>query len=167
MNAVTVLFAAGLCLAAYYDVARRLVPNWLNVTILIAGLGLSTRGLGDLLLSVGIALAVILPFFHFRVYRGGDAKLLIACGAWLPVLDWLVGFAVGMLLGAVYAMIQLLRDPSDRERAGRTLSLLYLSRLGTLGEERDATARTVPMALPFGVGMMLAKQVDLISMVGV
>ena len=168
MSAVALLFTTGLMLAGYFDVTRRRVPNWLNVTLLLIGVGVSfsSRDVLDILTGIGTAFFVILPFFHFRVYRGGDAKLLIACGAWISYLDWLVGFAVGMLLGALHALVILMTDPVDRKRAGQTLWLLYFSRLGTLGEERDRESRTVPMAVAFGVGMALAFHTDLIGLLG-
>ena len=168
MSAVALMFTMGLVFAGYFDVTRRRVPNWLNITILLVGVGVSvfSRDIVDILTGVGTAFFVILPFFHFRVYRGGDAKLLIACGAWFSYLDWLIGFAIGMFLGALHALLILMTDPADRKRAGQTLWLLYVSRLGTLGEERDVGSRTGPMAVSFGVGMALAFHTDLIAMVG-
>ena len=83
MSGGAILFATGLVLAAYFDVAQRRVPNWLNVSLLVLGLASSveTGALMEALMTTGLAFVVILPFFYFRVYRGGDAKLLIACGA--------------------------------------------------------------------------------------
>ena len=154
--------------AGAYDACQRRVPNWLNVLILVSGvtLGLlSGRAFGTIMVSTFIAFVTILPFFHFRVYRGGDAKLLIACGAWFGVLDWFVGFAVGMALGAVYALIVLFFDRKEREASVLSLRLLFWSRLGTLGEDTSDARPTVPMAVAFGVSMLCVNFVDVSAFV--
>ena len=157
------VFGAALILAALYDVTERRVPNALNVLLLLGGCAASVvaeRAIWDIGLGVLCAFVVVLPFFHFRVYRGGDAKLLIACGAWLSELEWLLGFAIGMAFGALHALGLLLRDKEERKRASRSLFILYLSRLGSLGDERDGARPTVPMALSFGAGMLIMMCVD-------
>ena len=94
-TATFVLLVGG---AAWFDVHERRVPNWLNVTLLGTGVlfGLaSVSAWTDMVLGIGIAFGVILPFFVGEFIEG-DAKLLIACGAWFQPLEWLVGFALGM-----------------------------------------------------------------------
>ena len=169
MNIGAIVFTAGLVAAASFDATQRRVPNWINLVFLSAGMAFSwsDRGGADIALGLCIAFVVILPFFYFRVYRGGDAKLLIACGAWLTTLDWLIGFAIGMLLGALHGLMVMVTDPSDRERAKRSLWLLYFSRLGTLGAEREAGSRTIPMAVSFGIGMVIVFHTDLSAVLGV
>ena len=139
------------------------MPNGLNVAILVAGLlfgWLNQVVLTDLLLGVATAFGVILPFFALRVYRGGDAKLLIACGAWLQPLEWLTGFALGMTLGAIWAIIVVVLDRDERREAILTLRVLYWSRLGTVGEETAGGRKTVPMAVAFGVAMSMVRLVN-------
>ena len=169
MSDDSLLFASALLLAAFYDTTQRRVPNWLNMVLLLTGLAYAVfehQGV-ERALAIGCAFLVVLPFFHFRVYRGGDAKLLIACGAWVSAFTWLVGFAIGMCLGALHAVVLLAVDSRDRQRAKQNLWLLYFSRLGTLGDERDTGRPTIPMAVHFGLGMMLVRQLDVLSLLGV
>jgi Flp pilus assembly protein protease CpaA len=165
--ASSVVFAALLGSAAAYDVGQRRVPNWLNLLILVSGLGVGLVDEGTFganLLTVAVAFGTILPFFHFRVYRGGDAKLLIACGAWFDVLDWFVGFALGMALGAVYALVVIIFDRKERAASLLSIRNLFWSRLGTLGEEASEGRPTIPMAVSFGLAMVFVNHVDVLNM---
>lgn len=167
MVASSVVFAALLAWAAAYDVGQRRVPNWLNLLILVSGLcvGLVNEStFGANLLTVAVAFGAMLPFFHFRVYRGGDAKLLIACGAWFDVLDWFVGFALGMALGAAYGLIVVILDRQERAATLLSIRNLFWSRLGTLGEEASEGRPTIPMAVSFGLSMVLVNHVDVLNM---
>jgi Flp pilus assembly protein protease CpaA len=123
------------------------------------------RAFWDMCLTVGIAFAVILPFFHYRIYRGGDAKLLIACGAWLGSLEWLIGFALGMFFGAIYALGVLLTNRTERKASVQSLRLVFWSRLGTLGEDSSASRPTVPMAVTFGAAMLCVHFVNLLEFI--
>ena len=159
-TATFVLLVGG---AAWFDVHERRVPNWLYVTLLGTGVlfGLaSVSAWTDMVLGIGIAFGVILPFFALRVYRGGDAKLLIACGAWFQPLEWLVGFALGMAFGAVWALLVLGVKRGERREALLSLRLLFWSRLGTVGEDVAEGRTTVPMAVAFGASMTLMKLVN-------
>jgi Flp pilus assembly protein protease CpaA len=161
--ASSILFAVQIVVAGAYDVLQRRVPNWLNLLILASGMGFgiaSDRPFVSVLLTVAVAFGTILPFFHFRVYRGGDAKLLIACGAWFDALTWLVGFAVGMAIGALYAIVIVAVDRNEREASFLSLGNLFWSRFGTLGEQTSSERPTVPMAVSFGLAMIFAQNVD-------
>ena len=168
MDGGSVALTVLLVIAGAFDVKQRRVPNWLNGLLLVCGMSIGLmhhRSLGDMCLTIGIAFAVILPFFHYRIYRGGDAKLLIACGAWLGLLDWLVGFALGMLLGAIYALGILLTSQTERGASLQSLRLLFWSRLGTLGEDAVASRPTVPMAVTFGAAMLCVNFVDVLEII--
>ena len=151
--------------AGVSDWRSRRVPNALNVAILGVGIAWSMLVADRSILQMGISIAVafgtVLPFFIYGVYRGGDAKLLIACAAWNETLNWLVGFATGMLLGAAWALVVLARDADERSKATMSLTNLYLSRLGTLHRTLDSGRPTLPMAIPFGIGMLFVFDVEL------
>jgi prepilin peptidase CpaA len=112
--------AATLGVAAVFDARQRRVPNWLTYGAAIAALvwqawmGSLGAGLAGALACGGIG---ILLYIVSRL-GAGDAKLLIAIGAWLgmgPGLDValltlfggaLVGAAMLMVRGQVFAMIR-------------------------------------------------------------
>ena len=91
---LTLALVIGTLIAVYTDIKKRYVPNVISYTLLIIGL------FGNLIISVlnssiypfvySGALVVILYIASYGLYRigywgGGDAKLLVAYGAVLPV----------------------------------------------------------------------------------
>lgn len=123
-------------LAAAFDARLRRVPNWINLTLLLAGLGWSVgtsaagegwaaaaRAMGGVILGV----AVLYVPFTFRWIGGGDVKLIAASGAWLgPLgcLELLVGSALagGLLSGAAL----LFATSQDRRRVRDNLTAVAL-----------------------------------------
>ena len=156
-TATFVLLVGG---AAWFDVHERRVP-WLNVTLLGTGvLGLaSVSAWTDMVLGIGIAFGVILPFFALRVYRG-RREAPHRLRSWFQPLEWLVGFALGMAFGAVWALLVLGVKRGERRVAWLSLRLLFWSRLGTVGEDVAEGRTTVPMAVAFGASMTLMKLVN-------
>lgn len=72
----------------------------------------SLKDLGEILLSIVIPAALIVfvrwTYWLFRRREGiglGDAKLMAMLGAWLGLSGALLSFAVGVFLGAVFALI--------------------------------------------------------------
>ena len=168
MDGGSVVLTVLLVTAGVFDVRQRRVPNWLNGLLLACGLTVGLmhhRAFWDMCLTVSIAFGIILPFFYYRIYRGGDAKLLIACGAWFGPLEWLIGFALGMFLGAIHALVLLLTDRTERKASVQTLRLLFWSRLGTLGEDASASRPTVPMAVTFGAAMLCVHFVKILEFI--
>ncbi|MDP1555609.1 MAG: prepilin peptidase [Hyphomonas sp.] len=106
------LFLALCIFAALHDVNRLTIPNWLNLTIaalfvpaaLVSGLPLEI--LGGHLLAGGLAFVIAVGLFAFRIFGGGDAKMIPAVVLWmgpgaaLPFAYWmaLVGGACALLL---------------------------------------------------------------------
>lgn len=111
--------AAGLAYAAYTDILRREIANWLNAAIAVAApvfwwaTGLSFWP--DIVGQVGLAalvFAVGAGLFAIRAMGGGDVKLLTALALWLPwqpmlilvVLMSLIGGALTILLAGWHLM---------------------------------------------------------------
>jgi prepilin peptidase CpaA len=106
------LFLALCVFAAMHDVNRLTIPNWLNLTL--AGLfvpaaavsGLPLEILGGHLLAGGLAFVVAFALFSFRVFGGGDAKMIPAAVLWMgpaaafPFVYWMaiVGGACALIL---------------------------------------------------------------------
>lgn len=98
--------AALVVTAGIYDFRFRRIPNWLNLSGLILGLGLNLFffGLHGGLRSIeGLALAtgVYLPLYLLRGMGAGDVKLMAAVGALAGPANWFVIFVITSLLGAI------------------------------------------------------------------
>lgn len=164
------LFGLGLIGAAGWDLARRRVPNALNAAIAAAGLawqmigapaagavGGPLEGLLDGALGMLTGLGVVIVPFALRLYRGGDAKLVIALGAWLGPGRTAWAFLWGAAFGAAVALGVLAVAGRDlRRRVARNLKLAA----GTVSlpaVEPDRGGRHhVPMALAFAGGALAA-----------
>lgn len=105
------LFFALCVFAALHDVNRLTIPNWLNLTIAAlfvpAGLvsGVPLEILGGHLLAGGLAFVMAFGLFAFRVFGGGDAKMIPGVVLWmgpaaaLPFVIWMA--IVGGICAAI------------------------------------------------------------------
>ena len=90
-----VALAMALVMAAYTDIRRRQIDNWLNLGIALAAplfWWASGMGLGDIGWQLGCALAafvVLAGLFAFGAMGGGDVKLLVALALWIKPM-WFV-----------------------------------------------------------------------------
>src|SRR3954447_20758819 len=76
---------AGLFCAAWVDLRRRRIPNWLTAAILVAGFTQSLLPVhfaspGAAVAGFGAGFGVGLVMFVLRAFGGGDVKLLAALG---------------------------------------------------------------------------------------
>ena len=136
------------------------MPNALNGAILLAGCGSQIwrarlTGLLDALMGAGVGFALVLVPFAIRLYRGGDAKLVIALGAWLGPLGALWTFLWGAALGGIGALVMVLTmDRAARQRVRQNLELA--ARTATLPQvEARASRSHVPMAVAFSAGAVV------------
>ncbi len=138
------------------------MPNPLNGVIAAAGLGWQLTshgwaGLGAGVAGLGVAFALVIVPFAMRLYRGGDAKLVMALGVWLGPTRAAWMFLWGVALGGlVAAALVLTAGSSLRQRVRRNLTTA--ARTVTLPQvEGDRPARLhVPMALAFSAGAVVA-----------
>jgi prepilin peptidase CpaA len=96
--------------AAYYDLKIRKIPNWLNLSGVILGIGLNcfllqAAGLRLALLGLGLALLVYFPLFVVRGMGAGDVKLMAAVGAIAGPRDWLIIFLATAMIGGAVALV--------------------------------------------------------------
>jgi prepilin peptidase CpaA len=105
----------GLCVfAALHDVNRLTIPNWLNLTI--AGLfvpaalvsGLPLEILGGHLLAGGLAFVIAVGLFAFRVFGGGDAKMIPAVMLWMGPQAAVPFIYLMAILGGACALVLLI-----------------------------------------------------------
>ena len=167
--------AIALAIAAYTDLKRRQIDNWLNGAIALAApLYWFSAGFSlwpDVAWQVGMGLIVLFGFaliFARGGMGGGDVKLLAALALWLPPLVFftvlfltsLVGGAMSMVAGARY--LSLGSDaPAKRTLAytGTTLWLLgscYIAWVMNGGAPLNVGAVLSGFAVKLGLAALLA-----------
>jgi prepilin peptidase CpaA len=117
--------AIALLIAAFTDIRRRQIDNWLNAAIALgaplfwwaSGLSLWPGVALQIALAIG-AFVVLAGLFAIRAMGGGDVKLLTALALWMPVVLFarlLVVMALaGGVLTVVLAMWHVARRQTDR-----------------------------------------------------
>ncbi|MGE3693572.1 MAG: prepilin peptidase [Novosphingobium sp.] len=105
------LLAIALLVAAFTDIRRRQIDNWLNIAI-AAGAPLfwlaSGLSLVDIGWQLGVAVAtfaVLAVLFAMRAMGGGDVKLLTALALWIQPLWFLKLLIVMSLIGGVLTLV--------------------------------------------------------------
>ena len=141
------LFLALLAVAAVSDIARRKIPNWTVLALIVVWIGAAIAGqaVGPwyLALAAGaIAFAIGYALYHFGLMGAGDAKLFTA-GALFANLAFLLHFAlITALLGGVLAIAYLLVRPRKAMRG--------------LTAQGRAEALKNASGIPYGVPIALA-----------
>lgn len=112
--------------AGISDLRTRKIPNWLNLSGLILGLGLNAlllhgHGVVVALLGFGLSLLIYIPLYLVRGMGAGDVKLMAAIGSIAGPHNWLVIFVVTALLGGVLALALVF----FKKRIPETLSNLF------------------------------------------
>jgi prepilin peptidase CpaA len=99
------------CLAAFDDLRRNVVSNWINAFACLAGLLYHAidhgwAGLGQAVAGSLLGLVVFLVFYWLGAMGGGDVKLMAAFGALLGpsgiLLAALLAAPIGALIAALY-----------------------------------------------------------------
>ena len=117
--------AIALLIAAFTDMRRRQIDNWLNAAIALGApvfwwaTGLSLWPGVALQLGLAVAtFAVLALLFAIRAMGGGDVKLLTALALWLPAFLFvrllLVMSVAGGILTVVLCMWHITRRQTDR-----------------------------------------------------
>ena len=104
-----------LIVATATDLLWGKIYNWLTFPFLLTGLIYrfamqGTDGGVVALQSVAVAFALFFPLFAIRAVAAGDAKLLMAMGAWLDPKTTIEIAAVAILFGAAVGLVTLLRQ---------------------------------------------------------
>ena len=109
--ALLAALATGLVVAAFTDIRRRQIDNWLNAAIaltaplfwLAAGLSLPEIGI-QIALAAG-TFVVLAGLFALGAMGGGDVKLLTAIALWIEPL-WFLKLVVMMaMVGGVLTLV--------------------------------------------------------------
>lgn len=97
-------------IAAIYDLRFRRIPNWLNLSGVVLGLGINTLlfardGLVGAVLGMTCSLIVYVPLYLIRGMGAGDVKLMAAVGAIAGPWNWFGIFVATALLGGVVSIV--------------------------------------------------------------
>jgi prepilin peptidase CpaA len=156
---MSVALSALMVAAAVFDVRTRRVPNALTVSgfviaivlRFVAGPGTGIDGLTGAIL----AFVLSLPFFVLGVLGGGDAKLLVAVGAFMGPRDLLMAMLIIASVGGIIGAL-------DAARRGVLLPVLYncgdiLKSWATMGRRGSnrSLASSGAVAIPYGVAIGL------------
>ena len=121
---VAVVVSAGVC-----DLRTRRIPNWLNLSGLVLGLGLNAlllhgHGVVVALLGLGLSLLIYLPLYLVRGMGACDVKLMAAVGSIAGPQNWLGIFLATALLGGVVALALVLFKRRIHETAANLSTIL-------------------------------------------
>lgn len=146
-----------LLISVWTDVRTRRIPNGLTVTAVLLALALrAVIGAGPLLdglLGAGAAFAVLLPLFALGGMGGGDAKLLIAVGAFLGPHGFLVAILATAIAGGLLATGYAVRRGVILPVLLNTRGLLkYVFTAGRSGE-RTTLEMANTLSVPYGVAI--------------
>ncbi len=107
-----------LAIAAWHDLRRREIPDWIALALLVwalaaAGVGWQSAGWWGLALGAGLGLALSAPLFWLGGLGGGDVKLIAALGACLGPGALLLALFWTALAGGALALIARFRGQAD------------------------------------------------------
>lgn len=117
--------AIALLIAAFTDIQRRQIDNWLNIAIVVgAPLFWWSSDLSlwpDVAMQLGVALAaftVLAVLFALKAMGGGDVKLLTALALWIEPSAFLQLLLMMALVGGVLTIVMggwhVMRRQKDR-----------------------------------------------------
>jgi prepilin peptidase CpaA len=158
-TALTVVFVAVMVMAAVTDFRSRRIPNPLTIGGLTAAFLLQALlGWPHLLAALeglGVACLVALPLLALGGLGGGDAKLLMAAGAFMGPLPFARSLLAVALVGGALALGKALffgQVGAVVVDAGRLL--LHLVTFGRRGR-RASLSNTAVMTIPYGIAIAL------------
>jgi len=146
-------------MAAFSDARDRRIPN--AITVGGVALALALRALpGEPTLAAGLAAAaagfvVGFPLFALGGFGGGDAKLLVATGAFLGPRSFVLALVLIAVLGAVLAVWVMLRRRVALPALYSTKdAIVYLGTLGRHGSW-PTLDQPAPITVPYGIAIAL------------
>jgi len=108
--ALLAALATALLVAAFTDLRRRQIDNWLNAAVALGAplfwyaSGFTWTQIGWQLALAGIASLVLIVLFALRMMGGGDVKLLAALALWVPPLAFAKLILMMSLIGGALSI---------------------------------------------------------------
>ncbi len=164
---IATVLVPGILLASWIDYTQRRVPNWLNLSLIIAGLGAQgvyfgwsgvATGLWGLLTGFGL---LIVPWM-MKGMGAGDVKLMAAIGVWLGPMLTFYSFTLGALIGGLAAAVMIVS--TGRLRMACTNMGLILAKCSNrqtlfsdFGSAKSfgATSQLLPYGVPLTGGTLI------------
>lgn len=155
------VFTSLLLWAAFGDLRSRRIPNRVVLAIAVLGLlysGISggVSGFGESVGGMGTGLLCWLPFYVLGWLGAGDVKMFAASGAWLGPMKALEGSLMAALIGALLALLWMLRVRGVRSSL-ETLTVATSSpRVLANSPKEGDTKGTLPYGIAMAAGALLA-----------
>jgi prepilin peptidase CpaA len=158
------LVCAVLIVAAYIDGKQLRVPNWLTFPMVASGLVFNAwtggwDGLGLGLWGMAVGLLCLLPLYAVGGMGAGDVKLMAGVGAWLGWEPTLYAFCVTTIVGAVMALVMVIRRRRTQHHYASFLMILVEwmtvknpRELSELAAERKPSMLLLPYGIPICIG---------------
>ena len=104
------MLAAFACVAAFWDIRSRRIPNWLNICVLVGGVAMLVINWGAIdplshFIHFGLALLGAMLLFGFRFWGGGDAKFYAAAALWFDLGQAITFLVVTALAGGIVVIV--------------------------------------------------------------
>jgi prepilin peptidase CpaA len=154
------LIAALVCavfLAAVTDVSNRRIPNIVTAGALVVALLLRAgMGYSEFLhgvLGIVAAVAILIPLFAMGGVGGGDAKLLIAVGAFLGPKGFIVALLATAIAGGIMAATYATQRGVILPALLNTRGLLTWVVTGGRRGERTTLQMEGAVSVPYGVAI--------------
>jgi prepilin peptidase CpaA len=146
----------GTILAAYFDVTRRRIPNWISGSILAYGIAghVWIGGWTGLVVSVaGLAVGggILMVLYLIGGMGAGDVKLLAAIGSVIGPYSVFLVLILASLVGGVLAVVALGSWNRWPSTAHRFVRLLADAPVGDGCVEKPSAAP--PVTVPYGVAI--------------
>ncbi len=119
-------------LAAWYDVKTREIPDWITLTLILSGTIFSLANRGFWLTAGILFLGSIFCelFYYFKVFGGGDLKLLLglllAGGPFYSLAVFYVSLLAALPLFLIYMLKEKTRKPSVPYAVAILFGVLWL-----------------------------------------
>jgi prepilin peptidase CpaA len=98
-----------LSVATFTDLKSRRIPNWLALSFLVAGIGVSSwlhgwHGVGQSFAGLGLGFLIYGAFFWRGGMGAGDVKLCAAVGAWIGPGQLFIALVMTGIAGGVMVL---------------------------------------------------------------
>jgi prepilin peptidase CpaA len=154
---VTAALVAVVLIGAVVDARSRRIPNGLTATAVVMALALralvGSGALVDGLLGAALALALLVPLFAMGGVGGGDAKLLVAVGAFLGPKGFIVAVLATAVTGGLMSLAYAVRRGVILPLLLHTGGLLKYVFTGGRGGERRTLESPGALSIPYGVAI--------------
>ncbi len=156
-----------LCVALYFDLRYKRIPNLLCFLALFLGIIINSffnswSGFIESLFGAGLALILLIPAYKFKMLGAGDVKLMIGIGAISGPLILTWSIAYGIIFGAFTSILIATKTVGWvglKAMISRYIDCLYLG-VYFKPEKGDAGGVNVPYAPALMLGWMLATYIN-------